>query len=61
MIDDTDSDGIIEVNKDNLLNYESDDSDDDVEVNGIDNDSDDFGQKLKKQKQEFLMNDTWGT
>jgi hypothetical protein len=43
---DDDSDDIREVNKDNLLNYESDDSDEDADANG--GDSDDFGSKLKK-------------
>ena len=47
-----DGDEIREVNKDHLLNYESDDS-------GEDDESDDLGKKMQSQKEE-RMNDTWG-
>jgi len=47
----------IEINKEHLLNYESDDSSD-----GMMNDSDDdLAKGLAKQKEELTMNDTWGS
>lgn len=49
-------DGIRVANKANLLNYESDDSDEDLEGE----DSDDFQAGIKKQKQELQGNDAWG-
>ena len=46
---------IREVNKDHLLNYESDDSDEDAE------DSDDLSKNMQAQKEKALRpNDTWG-
>lgn len=49
-----------EVNKEHLLNYESDDSDSDVQ--GLDSDdNDDFGRGLKKQKEDLVMNEAWGS
>ena len=44
-----------EVNKDNVLNYETD-SDDDFEGQ----DSEELGQKMQAQKEALRMNDTWG-
>lgn len=45
-----------EVNAKHLLNYESDSSND-----NLGEDSDDFDQGLKKQKEEIVMNDAWGS
>ena len=56
-LQDYDSDEIREVNKANLINYESDDSDD----AGDSDDSDNFGNQLRKQKEDLQMNDTWGS
>ncbi|CDW81145.1 UNKNOWN [Stylonychia lemnae] len=59
MDDDSDDnqDREIEVNKKHLLNYESDDS-----SNGmIDDSDDDLDKGLAKQKEELIMNDTWGS
>jgi hypothetical protein len=52
------NDEAIEVNREHVLNYESDDSDDDN--NDIDSDES-IGKKLKKQKEELTMNDAWGS
>lgn len=59
MEDDDGSDDGREVNREHLLNYESDDSDSD-ENEGEDSD-DDFGKGIKKQKEELVMNDAWGS
>jgi hypothetical protein len=50
------NDEAIEVNREHVLNYESDDSDDE----DIDSD-DDIGKGLTKQKEELIMNDAWGS
>ena len=56
--DDASDDGDIrEVDKANLLNYQSDDSED---VEGMDDDDESFDNKIKKQKEDLLANDTWG-
>jgi hypothetical protein len=46
-----------EVNREHLLNYESDESDSDV---NMDDSDDEFGQGLTQQKEELVMNDAWG-
>ena len=48
------TDKIPEVNKDNVLNYESDSEDEQGDS------SEDLGAKLQTQKEELRMNDTWG-
>jgi hypothetical protein len=48
-----------EVNREHLLNYESDESDSDV-YEGADSD-DDFGKGLSKQKEDLVMNEAWGS
>ena len=62
-MDQSDSDGNLpEVNKAHLLNYESDDSDSDVQNGGNSSeDEDDLARGLAKQKEALVMNDTWGS
>jgi len=47
----------IEINKEHILNYESDDSSDGMN----DSDEDDLDKGLAKQKEDLIMNDTWGS
>lgn len=47
--------GVREVNKEHLLNYESDDSDEAIEES-----SQEFANKVRKEKEELTANDTWG-
>ena len=52
-----------EVDRKHLLNYVSDDSSDDDMEDNFDRDgqdSDDSELNLEKQKEELVMNDTWG-
>ena len=56
-MDDSEDGDVREVNKANLLNYQSDDSDEDVDGE----DSDAFDTQIKKQKEDLLANDAWGS
>lgn len=47
----------IEINKEHILNYESDDSSDGMN----DSEQDDLDKGLAKQKEDLIMNDTWGS
>lgn len=49
-----------EVNREHLLNYESDDSDSDAGGDS-DDEEDDFEKGLNKQKEDLIMNDAWGS
>ena len=49
----SDSNDDREINREHLLNYESDDSDEE--------DEDEFDNGLAKQKEDLVMNDTWGS
>jgi len=52
--------GAPEVDRANILNYESDDSSDDVAGMEEDSDESELDTKMRQQKESLRMNDTWG-